>query len=226
MKGLIGRKVGMTQVFLEDGKLIPVTVVEVLPNVVLQKKTVENDGYQAIQVGIVDKKANRVNKPEQGHADKAGTVVKKFVREFRDFPQEVEVGQEITADLFEAGERVDVQGRSRGKGFMGAVYRNNQKIGPKAHGSGSHRTPGSFAVIGINAATIKPGKISAGQEGYKMRTNQNLEVIKVDVDKNYILIKGNVPGPKRGLVTIKSTVKRVESGAAVEILDRSVEQEG
>ncbi len=226
MKGLIGRKVGMTQVFLEDGKLIPVTVVEVLPNVVLQKKTVENDGYQAIQVGIVDKKANRINKPEQGHADKAGTAVKKFIREFRDFPLEVEVGQEITADIFEAGERVDVQGRSRGKGYMGAVYRNNQKIGPKAHGSGSHRTPGSFAVIGINAATIKPGKIAAGQEGYKMRTNQNLEVIKVDVDKNYILIKGNVPGPKRGLVTIKSTVKRVESGAAVEILDRSVEQEG
>ncbi len=226
MKGLIGRKVGMTQVFLEDGELIPVTVVEVLPNVVLQKKTEEIDGYDAIQVGIVDKKANRVNKPEQGHAEKAGTSVKKFIREFRDFPEEVEVGQEITADLFEVGERVDVQGRSRGKGYMGAIYRNNQAIGPKAHGSGSHRTPGSFAVAGIGVSEIKPGKISAGQEGYKMRTNQNLEVVKVDVEKNYILIKGNVPGPKRGLVTIKSTVKNVKKSVAGPLLDRSVEQEG
>ena len=141
-------------------------------------------------------------------------------------PEEVEVGQEITADLFEVGERVDVQGRSRGKGYMGAIYRNNQAIGPKAHGSGSHRTPGSFAVAGIGVSEIKPGKISAGQEGYKMRTNQNLEVVKVDVEKNYILIKGNVPGPKRGLVTIKSTVKNVKKSVAGPLLDRSVEQEG
>lgn len=220
MKGLIGRKVGMTQVFLTDGSLVPVTVVEVLPNVVLQKKTTENDGYEAVQLGVVDVKEQKQNKPQKGHAAKAGTSVKRFLKEFKgDEMLALEVGAEVKADLFEAGEKVDVRGRSRGKGFMGAVYRNNQHIGPKAHGSGSHRTPGSFANLGINSATIKPGLVKAGQEGYKMRTNQNLEIIKVDAENNYLLIKGNVPGPRKGVVTISSTVKSSKKAEAAQLID-------
>ncbi len=220
MKGLIGRKLGMTQVFLTDGTLVPVTVVEVLPNVVAQKKTVETDGYQAVQLGYEDKPERLVNKPAKGHADKAGVAAKRYYREFEcDQLQEFEVGAEIKADFFEAGDIVDVRGKSRGKGFMGAIYRNNQTIGPKSHGSGSHRTPGSFANMGINVASIKPGMIKAGQEGFKMRTNQNLEIIKVDAENNYILIKGNVPGPRKGMVTIKTTCKRVKKVDAVELID-------
>lgn len=222
MKGLIGRKLGMTQVFLTDGTLVPVTVVEVLPNVVLQKKTVENDGYDAVQLGTVDVKQNRQTQAQKGHAEKAGTTAKKTIREFKGAAMlEYEVGTEVKADLFEAGEFVDVSGLSRGKGFMGAVYRNNQAIGPKAHGSGSHRVPGSFANRGINVASIKPGMTKAGQEGYKTRTNQNLEIVKVDVENNYLLIKGNVPGARKGMVTIKSTVKGSEKTNAKELLDYS-----
>jgi large subunit ribosomal protein L3 len=220
MKGLIGRKLGMTQVFLTDGKLVPVTVVEVLPNVVLQKKTNETDGYEAVQLGVVDVKENKATQAQKGHADKANTTSKKFVREFKGEEMiNLEVGDEVKADLFEAGEKVDVRGRSRGKGYMGAIYRNNQAIGPRSHGSGAHRTPGSFANIGVNSATIKPGLIKAGQEGYKMRTNQNLEIVKVDAENNYLLIKGNVPGPKRGVVTISTTVKSTKKVDAVELVD-------
>ena len=220
MKGLIGRKLGMTQVFLTDGKLVPVTVVEVLPNVVLQKKTNETDGYEAVQLGVVDVKENKATQAQKGHADKANTTSKKFVREFKGEEMlNLEVGDEVKADLFEAGEKVDVRGRSRGKGYMGAIYRNNQAIGPRSHGSGAHRTPGSFANIGVNSATIKPGLIKAGQEGYKMRTNQNLEIVKVDAENNYLLIKGNVPGPKRGFVTISTTVKSTKKVDAVELVD-------
>lgn len=226
MKGLIGRKLGMTQVFLTDGKLVPVTVVEVLPNVVLQKKTKETDGYEAVQLGVVDLKEKHINKPVKGHADKAGVAAKRHIREFKGEEMlALEVGAEVTAELFEAGEKVDVRGRSRGKGFMGAIYRNNQSIGPKAHGSMSHRVPGSFANIGINSASVKPGLTKAGQEGYKMRTNQNLEIIKVDADKNYLLIKGNVPGPRKGVVTISSTVKNSNKADAAELIDLTAGKE-
>ncbi len=225
MKGLIGRKLGMTQVFLTDGKLIPVTVIEVLPNVVLQKKTVETDGYDAVQLGVVDKKDHKQNQPEKGHAEKANTTVKRFIYEFTGEEMlNLEVGSEILADLFEAGEKVDVRGRSRGKGYMGAVYRNNQAIGPRSHGSGAHRTPGSFANIGVNSATIKKGLTKAGQEGYKMRTNQNLEIVKVDTENNYLLVKGNVPGPKRGVVTVRSTVKSSDKAQPVELVDLSAQE--
>ena len=220
MKGLIGRKLGMTQVFLTDGKLVPVTVVEVLPNVVLQKKTKETDGYDAVQLGVGEIKENRQTQAQKGHAAKANTTAKRTLREFDGEEMlALEVGAEVKADLFEAGEHVDVRGRSRGKGFMGAIYRNNQTIGPKSHGSGSHRTPGSFANMGINVPSIKPGMTKAGQEGYKMRTNQNLEIVKVDVENNYILIKGNVPGPKKGMVTIKSTVKKTKKTEALSLVD-------
>lgn len=226
MKGLIGRKLGMTQVFLSNGKLIPVTVVEVLPNVVLQKKTLENDGYQAVQLGVEDKPERLANKPEIGHAKKANTAPKRCVREFKcDEMLDLELGAVVNVDLFEAGDHVDVSGRSRGKGFMGAIYRNNQHIGPRSHGSGSHRTPGSFANMGINVAVIKPGLTKAGQEGYKMRTNQNLEIVSVDSEKNYLLIKGNVPGPRKGFVTIRTTCKSTKKSAAVELLNRAASKE-
>lgn len=226
MKGLIGRKLGMTQVFLTDGSLVPVTVVEVLPNVVLQKKTTETDGYNAVQLGVVDVKEQKQNQAQKGHAAKADTTAKRHLREFKgEEMTNLELGSEVKADLFEAGEKVDVRGRSRGKGFMGAIYRNNQAIGPKSHGSKSHRVPGSFANIGVNSASVKPGLIKAGQEGYKMRTNQNLEIIKVDADNNYLLIKGNVPGPKRGVVTISSTVKPVKKVDAVELIDLAGKEE-
>lgn len=226
MKGLIGRKLGMTQVFLTDGTLVPVTVVEVLPNVVIQKKSLENDGYEATQLGYEDVKANKVKKTEVGHAAKAGTTAKRYLKEFKgDAFAEYELGATVTAELFAAGDKVDISGRSRGKGYMGAVYRNNQAIGPKAHGSMSHRVPGSFANMGINVASVKPGMTKAGQEGYKMRTNQNLEVVKVDAEKNYLLIKGNVPGPRKGIVTIKETVKRIKSTDAKELVDYSAGKE-
>lgn len=226
MKGLIGRKLGMTQVFLTDGTSVPVTVVEVLPNVVLQQKTNETDGYVATQLGYDEIKANKVKKPQGGHATKANTNARKYVKEFIDESySELEPGTELKADVFAAGDKVDVSGRSRGKGYMGAVYRNNQAIGPKGHGSHSHRTPGSFANMGINVSSIKPGMTKAGQEGYKMRTNQNLEVIKVDAENNYLLIKGNVPGPRRGIVTVKETVKRVKSTDAKELVDLTAGKE-
>ena len=226
MKGFIGRKLGMTQVFLADGTLVPVTVVEVLPNVVLQKKTIENDGYEAVQLGYEDVKANKARKAESGHAAKANTTAKKFVKEFKSSDLgELDLGAEINADLFKAGDLVDVSGRSRGKGFMGSIYRNNQSIGPKAHGSRSHRVPGSFANLGVNVSSIKPGLTKAGQEGYKMRTNQSLEIIKVDTENNYLLIKGNVPGPRKGIVSVKETVKRVKSTEPKELVDLREDKE-
>ena len=221
MKGLIGRKLGMTEVFLADGKKVPVTVVEVLPNVILQKKTVENEGYQAVQLGVEDKPERLATKQEIGHAKKANTTPKRRIAEFKSEELFAKaIGEEVKADFFEAGEFVDVRGRSRGKGFMGPVYRNNQHIGPKAHGSGSHRVTGSLANLGINSAIIKPGLTKAGQEGYKMRTVQNLEIIKVDAQQNYILIKGNVPGPRKGFVTISSTVKNTAKKEGVTLYTR------
>ena len=212
MKGLMGRKLGMTQVFTVDGTLIPVTVVEVAPNVVMQKKTVENDGYAALQLGMEDLKEQRATKANKGHAAKANTTAKRYYREVKsDEMADLEVGAEVKADLFEAGDMVDVVGTSRGKGYMGAVYRNNQALQPATHGTGPiHRGPGSMATIGRNNGYINKGRIMAGHEGVYRTTNQNLEIIKVDMEHNCLLIKGNVPGPRKGLVIVKTTTKPVK----------------
>lgn len=222
MKGLIGRKVGMTQVFTEDGVLIPVTVVEVTPNIVLQKKTIENDGYEAIQLGLEDIKERRATKAAIGHAAKVNTAPKRYIREIRSTDMmSYELGSEVKADLFAAGEMVDVIGTSKGHGFTGSVVRHNQKIGPKTHGSGSHRTMGSAATTGLGTNKIDPGFTMPGHWGTDRTTNQNLEVIKVDTDKNYILIKGNVPGPRKGLVMIQSAKCSKGDVAAKKLVDYS-----
>lgn len=208
MKGILGRKLGMTQVFATDGRLIPVTVVESLPNIVLQKKTIENDGYEAVQLGFEDVSEKNSTKAKQGHCAKAQTAPKRFIREIRSSEMgNFEVGNEVKVDLFEAGDIVDVSGISKGKGFNGAIVRNNQSLGPRTHGSGHHRGIGSLATVGRCNNKIHKGRVMAGQMGNEAVTNQNLEVIKVDVESNYILIKGNVPGPKRGLVVVKSAKK-------------------
>lgn len=205
MKGLLGRKVGMTQVFTEDGVLIPVTVVEATPNIVLQKKTMENDGYVAVQLGLEDVKESRATKAAVGHAKKVNTAPKRYIREIRsEEMMSYELGAEVKVDIFSAGEMVDVIGTSKGHGFTGAVVRHNQKIGPETHGSGHHRGMGSAATTGLGTNKIDPGFTMPGHWGVERTTNQNLEVIKVDAEKNYILIKGNVPGPRKGLVMIQS----------------------
>lgn len=206
MKGILGRKIGMTQVFTTDGRLIPVTVVEATPNVVLQKKTVATDGYDAIQVGFEDKREKLATKAHKEHVAKAGTAPKRFIREFRyDEMMSYEVGQTITVDSFVAGEVVDVTGTSKGKGYQGVIKRHGQHIGPKGHGSGAHRIVGSMGPIAPNR--IAPGKKLPGQMGNVTRTVQNLEIIAVDVENNVLLIKGSIPGPKKGLVIVKSAVK-------------------
>ena len=227
MKGILGRKLGMTQVFTEDGVLIPVTVVEATPNVVLQKKTVDNDGYEAVQLGFEDVKEKRSTKPEIGHAAKANTAPKRFVEEVRDCELEVNVGDEVKVDIFAAGETVDVIGTSKGKGFMGTIVRNNAKIGPKSHGSGHHRHIGSLATNGITSrqGKILKGTVMAGQEGCYRTTNQNLTVIKVDVENNYLLIKGNVPGPKRGMVMVRTAKCSKGNSEPVTLVDYTKEEE-
>ena len=209
MKGILGRKLGMTQVFTEDGVLIPVTVVECEPNVVLQKKTKETDGYDALQLGLEDKKEARATKPEIGHAKKAGVGPKKFVKEIKaDELMNTEVGQEVKVDIFSAGDIVDVTGVSKGKGYAGVVKRHNHHILRETHGTGPvHRSVGSLATTGRNNGRIEKNTPMPGHLGVETTTNQNLEVIKVDAEANYMLIKGNVPGPKRGLVVVKTTVK-------------------
>ena len=205
-KGILGRKIGMTQVFAENGELIPVTVVEAVPNVVLQKKSVENDGYEAIQLGYEDLREKLYNKPQQGHAAKANTAPKRFAREIRDADlNNYEVGQEVKVDLFAAGEIVDVTGISKGKGFQGPIKRHNQSRGPMSHGSRYHRRPGSMGPVAPNR--VFKGKKLAGRMGGTQITVQNLEIVKVDTERNVILIKGNVPGPKKALLKIKSAVK-------------------
>ncbi len=226
MKGILGRKLGMTQVFTTDGVLIPVTVVEINPNVVLQKKTKENDGYEAVQLGYQDVKEQRANKPEKGHAAKANTAPKKYVREVRgDEMMNFEVGQEVKVDLFAAGDIVDVTGTSKGKGYNGVIVRNNGTIGPKSHGSGHHRHVGSLASNGRNNGLINKGTPMPGQEGGYTTTNQNLEVVKVDAENNYMLIKGNVPGPRRGLVMVKSNIKGHASVAAADLVNYAKKEE-
>ena len=203
-KGILGKKVGMTQVFTENGELVPVTVVEVGTNVVLQVKTVENDGYNAIQLGFDDQRAVNVNKPAKGHADKAKTAPKRFVREIRDVQGDYKVGDEVKADLFEAGDIVDVTGTSKGHGFQGNIKRWGQSRGPMTHGSRYHRRPGSMGVI-INR--VMKGKMLPGRMGGKRVTIQNLDIVKADTENGVLLIKGNVPGANKSYVTIKSTVK-------------------
>ena len=216
-KGILGRKVGMTQIFAENGELIPVTVVEAKGNVVLQKKTEEVEGYNAIQLGFDDKRpydkerkdrlVKVANKPEQGHADKANTAPKRFVREIRDAEvANYEVGQEVQVDIFAAGDLVDVTGVSKGKGFQGAIKRHGQSRGPMAHGSRYHRRPGSMGGASFPSRVFK-GKALPGQMGGNRITIQNLEVVKVDAERNVILIKGNVPGSKKSLVEIKTAIK-------------------
>ena len=203
-KGILGKKVGMTQIFSAEGVLVPVTVIDVTPNVVLQKKTAETDGYQAVQVGYLDKK--NVNKPEEGHAKKANTNPKRFVKEFAgEEMMAFEVGQEVKANIFVEGEIVDVTGTSKGKGYAGGVKRHNFHIGPKAHGSGYHRGTGSMGSI--DAARVKKGKKMPGRLGGETTTIQNLKVVKIDLEKNVVLISGNVPGAKNSFVVISNGVK-------------------
>lgn len=223
MKGILGRKIGMTQVFTEDGALIPVTVVEATPNTVLQVKTVDNDGYEAIQLGFEDVKEHRATKANKGHTAKANTAPKRFAKEIRGNEMNVSLGDQVKVDIFEAGDMVDVQGTSKGKGYNGTIVRNNATMGPKSHGGSKNiRHIGSLATIGITsrAGKISNGTIMAGQEGGYTTTNQNLEVIKVDVENNYLLIKGNVPGPRKGLVMVKSAVKTSKAkGGAKTLVD-------
>ena len=230
MKGILGRKLGMTQVFSIEGTLIPVTVVEVKPNVVLQKKTKDVDGYEAVQLGYEDVKEQRSNKPAIGHAKKANTAPKKFIKEFNyDEMLNLEVGSEVKADIFKAGDIVDVQGTSKGHGYNGTIVRNNAHQGPKTHGGSKNiRHQGSLATNGRNNGVVNKGTAMPGQYGGYTTTNQNLEVIKVDAEEGYILVKGNVPGPKRGLVTIHTTVKPKKEVTAVELISyesASVEEE-
>ncbi|MGD8192775.1 50S ribosomal protein L3 [Brevibacillus ginsengisoli] len=205
-KGILGKKLGMTQVFGPNGTAIAVTVIEAGPNVVLQKKDLENDGYEAIQVGFDDKKDHRANKPEKGIASKANTAPKRFIREFKGINLgEYEVGQEIKADVFAAGDVVDVAGVTKGKGFQGSIKRHNQSRGPMAHGSRYHRGPGSMGSIAANR--VFKGQTLPGQMGGDNVTIQNLEVIKVDTERNLILVKGSVPGPKNSYVVVRTAVK-------------------
>jgi len=204
MKGILGRKLGMTQVFTEDGNVVPVTVVEVGGNVVLQKKDLATDGYEAVQIGFADKK--NPNKPASGHAAKANTTPKRYVRELRGVDLSAyEVGQVLGADVFAAGEAVDVIGVSKGKGFAGAIKRHNQSRGPMAHGSRYHRRPGSLGSI--NPGRVFKGQTLPGRMGGERITVQNLEVVKVDTERNLLLIKGSVPGPKNTFVTVQTAVK-------------------
>lgn len=196
----------MTQIFTEEGIVIPVTVVEAGPNVVTQIKTVEKDGYTAVQVGFGDAKEKSLNKPQKGHLA-AANVLKKHLKEFRvDAVEEFTVGQEIKADLFAAGEKIDVTGTSKGKGFQGPIKRHGQSRGPESHGSRYHRRPGSMGACSFPGRVFKNKKL-AGHMGSVKVTVQNLEVVKVDADKNLILVKGAIPGPKGSVVTIKEAVK-------------------
>ncbi len=206
MKGILGKKIGMTQVFTQEGKLIPVTVVEVEPNVVTQIKTVEKDGYDAIQLGTETIREKSSNKAETGHTKKANTTPKRFLREIRGVNvNDYTLGQTIGVDIFSEGEMVDVTGTSKGKGFQGVIKRHNQKIGPKGHGSQYHRGVGSLGTL-LPMHVLK-GKKMPGQMGNVQRTVQNLEIVSVDTENSVILVKGNVPGPKKSLVMIRTAVK-------------------
>ena len=206
-KAILATKVGMTQIFNEDGVLTPVTVLQAGPCVVTQVKTVENDGYSAVQVGFTDKREKLVNKAQKGHFNKAGVSYKRYVREFRlEDAESYALAQEIKADIFAAGDKIDATAISKGKGFQGAIKRHGQHRGPMAHGSKFHRHAGSNGACSDPSKVFK-GKGMPGQMGHKKITIQNLEVVRVDAEKNLLLVKGAGPGPKKSLVTIKETVK-------------------
>ena len=206
-KGLIGKKIGMTQIFNEEGKVIPVTVIEAGPCVVSQVKTEETDGYNSIQLGFGAIKESKVNKPERGHFTKANIAPARYLREFRvDSIEDVKVGDELKADIFMAGDKIDIQGTSKGKGFQGVIKRHGQHRGPMGHGSMYHRRPGSMGSTSTPGRVFK-GKKLPGHMGAETVTIQNLEVIKVDLYKNIILVKGSVPGAKGSILKIKSSVK-------------------
>ena len=215
MKGILGRKVGMTQVFTTEGKLIPVTVVSVEPNTVMQVKTVETDGYNAIQLGVVDKKEKNASRASVGHAKKANTTPKRFLKEIRDC-EGYQVGDKVSADVFEVGDIVDVTGTSKGKGFAGTIKRHGQSRGPMAHGSHYHRGPGSLGTM-LPKRVLK-GKKLPGHMGNETVTVQNLEIIEVNPAENYILVSGNVPGAKNALVLIKSAIKNTVKKNPKEII--------
>ena len=207
MKNILGKKIGMTQIFTEDGNVVPVTVVEAGPLVVVQKKTVEKDGYNAIQVGFGEIKAHRMNKPAKGHFDKANLEYKKFLREIKvENPDEFQIGQVILADIFAAGDMVDVSGTSKGKGTQGVIKRHGFGRGRETHGSKFHRMPGGLSA-GTYPGRVFKGHRMMGRMGNERVTVQNLEIVRVDAEKNLILIRGGIPGPKKGLVEIKATVK-------------------
>lgn len=230
MKGILGKKIGMTQVFTESGKLIPVTVIEVEPNVVTQIKTVEKDGYDAIQLGAVTIKEKSSNKAKIGHTNKANTAPKRFLREIRGVNvNDYTLGQVISADIFTKGEMVDVSGISKGKGFQGVIKRHNQSRGPMGHGSQYHRGVGSMGTL-LPMHVLK-GKKLPGHMGNVATTIQNLEVVSIDLENNVILIKGNVPGPKKSLVMIKTSVKKgekvneMEELISYEVIEEEVTEE-
>lgn len=212
-KGILGRKLGMTQIFNENGHLVPVTVIDVKNNVVLQQKTLETDGYVATQIGFEDKRESLSNKPEQGHVSKANTAPKRFVKEIR-FDRVLNelttlaVGETVSGSIFSEGEFVDVQGVTRGKGFQGNIKRHNQATGFNSHGSRYHRGPGSMGAIKGNLK----GKPLPGQMGFVTKTVQNLEIVKIDKERELILVKGSIPGPKKGLVVVRSAIKHVGKG--------------
>ena len=206
-KALIGKKLGMTQIFDENGTVIPVTVLEAGPCVVAQVKTLENDGYEAVQLGFGEVKENKLNKPEKGHFAKANVAAKKHLREFRlDSIEGIKVGDELKADVFAEGDKIDVQGTSKGKGFQGVIKRHGQHRGPMGHGSMYHRRPGSMGSTSTPGRVFK-GKKLPGHMGKVTVTIQNLDVVRVDMDKNVILVKGSVPGPKGAILKVKSAVK-------------------
>ena len=206
-KALIGKKLGMTQIFDENGVVIPVTVIEAGPCVVAQVKTLENDGYEAVQLGFGDVKENKINKPIKGHFAKANVTAKKHLREFRlDSIEGIKVGDELKADVFVAGDKIDVQGTSKGKGFQGVIKRHGQHRGPMGHGSMYHRRPGSMGPTSTPGRVFK-GKKLPGHMGRETVTIQNLDVVRVDMDKNIILVKGSVPGAKGAILKVKSAVK-------------------
>lgn len=222
-KGILGRKVGMTEVFQSDGKLIPVTVVEVEANVVTQIKTVEKDGYNSIQLGAFDKREKVSNKPEMGHVKKANTTPKRFLKEIKGLDvTNYEVGQVISVETFEAGDIVDVTGTSKGKGFQGTIKRHNFSRGPMAHGSHYHRAVGSRGPM--RPMRVLKGKKLPGHMGNEQVTIQNLEIIAVDVENNCLLISGNIPGPKKGYVLVKTAVKNGENKGARELVSYVVEE--
>ena len=207
MKQIIGRKIGMTEVFAEDGTMYPVTVIEVLPNVIVAKKTIEKDGYEALQVGYEPMPEKRANKPEAGQFKKAGVAPMEHLYEVKgDEIYSKNVGESLTVDLFKAGERVDVTGTAKGHGYSGVIKKYGEHIGPKGHGSGYHRGIGSLANNGRDNNRVLPGKRMSGHWGGESRTIENLTVIEVSAEKNYILVKGGIPGPKKGIVRVRSAI--------------------